>query len=350
MYHLKILLYHQMIYYDDIGLLLCRQHFKNFGINTMLNYEFKLKKIRASTNIKQSDLAAKLNVTTQTVGRWERGEVVPDIKTIIKLADIFSVSLDAIWQPIFTRNQLREHADVIDLFQYVEEDEDINLCGHIGIKLLWSEKTKWFPVNCNTYSTILCELRDKSESAREGCADCKFISFTTMNGKVVVFDWTEYEKVYFVSEYMGSKYLGRLEQDWELEHHEDVGVSNVLLRALANIRVGDGSINYAEYPDGYKDVLYEWLLENKYLDSEGFLIEGKLDWVMQTEAYYKNGKKIAFKQALGSSLKALEEIMIKLNMNVVVNIETEYLMFLNMNHIGMMTFPIQQLNEDLACS
>lgn len=311
----------------------------------MLNYEFKLKEIRAFANIRQSDLAAKLNVTTQTVGRWERGEVVPDIKTIIKLAEIFCVSLDAIWQPIFTRSQLREHGDVIDLFQYVEEEDDVKFCGHIGIKLLSSEKTKWFPVNCNTYSVVLCELRDKSESAREGCADCKFISFTTMNGKVVVFDWTEYEKVYFVSDYMD-----HIEEDWELEHHEYSGVPNALLRALANIRLGDGSINFAEYPDGYKDVLYEWLLDNKYLDHEGFLIEGKLDWVMQTEAYYKNGKKIAFKQALGSSLKVLEAIMIKLNLNVMINIETEQLMFLNMNNIAMITFPTQQLIEDVACS
>jgi AbrB family looped-hinge helix DNA binding protein len=42
----------------------------------------------------QENLAAKLNVTRQTLSRWELGEVTPDLEKSKVLADIFGVTLD----------------------------------------------------------------------------------------------------------------------------------------------------------------------------------------------------------------------------------------------------------------
>jgi AbrB family looped-hinge helix DNA binding protein len=42
----------------------------------------------------QENLAAKLNITRQTLSKWETGEAFPDIEKGKRLADIFEVSLD----------------------------------------------------------------------------------------------------------------------------------------------------------------------------------------------------------------------------------------------------------------
>ena len=42
----------------------------------------------------QADLAQKLNYTDKAVSKWERGESVPDLHTLILLAQTFGISLD----------------------------------------------------------------------------------------------------------------------------------------------------------------------------------------------------------------------------------------------------------------
>ena len=54
----------------------------------------KLQSLRKELNISQEQLAEQLNVTRQTISKWELGETTPDIKQAKKLAEIFKVSLD----------------------------------------------------------------------------------------------------------------------------------------------------------------------------------------------------------------------------------------------------------------
>ena len=49
---------------------------------------------RKDMGMKQSELAKKLNLTRQSISKYETGECFPDISIIIRLADIFKVSLD----------------------------------------------------------------------------------------------------------------------------------------------------------------------------------------------------------------------------------------------------------------
>lgn len=50
--------------------------------------------LRKMKKMSQEDLAEKLEITRQTLSKWETGEAVPDIEKSKKLADIFEVSLD----------------------------------------------------------------------------------------------------------------------------------------------------------------------------------------------------------------------------------------------------------------
>ncbi len=54
----------------------------------------KIKKLRTEANLTQKDLAEKLNVSFQTVSKYENDTNEPDLQTIKKLAQLFNCSID----------------------------------------------------------------------------------------------------------------------------------------------------------------------------------------------------------------------------------------------------------------
>ncbi len=50
--------------------------------------------LRISYKMTQLDLAEKLNYSDKAISKWERGESIPDILVLKKIADLFEVSLD----------------------------------------------------------------------------------------------------------------------------------------------------------------------------------------------------------------------------------------------------------------
>lgn len=54
----------------------------------------KLSKLRKKNNYSQEDLAEKLNVTRQTISKWELDETSPDLNSAKQLSIIFQISLD----------------------------------------------------------------------------------------------------------------------------------------------------------------------------------------------------------------------------------------------------------------
>ena len=60
-------------------------------IGTNLQYLRKL-----NGNMTQEKLAERMNVSRQTVSKWENGEVVPDLDKLLELSRLFSCSLDAL--------------------------------------------------------------------------------------------------------------------------------------------------------------------------------------------------------------------------------------------------------------
>ena len=54
-----------------------------------------LKYLRAKHGFSQEEMAEKLEVSRQTVAKWENGESLPDIRKCSEMAMFFEVSLDA---------------------------------------------------------------------------------------------------------------------------------------------------------------------------------------------------------------------------------------------------------------
>lgn len=54
----------------------------------------KIVEARKSLNLSQAELAQQVSISPQAVGKWERGESMPDITMLNKLASIFNVDLN----------------------------------------------------------------------------------------------------------------------------------------------------------------------------------------------------------------------------------------------------------------
>lgn len=54
----------------------------------------KLKEARAHSGLTQENAAEKINVSRQTISNWENEKSYPDIISVIKLSDLYSISLD----------------------------------------------------------------------------------------------------------------------------------------------------------------------------------------------------------------------------------------------------------------
>ena len=59
-----------------------------------MTFPEKLKELRTLGGLSQVALGEILNIHSMSVSRWERAEAMPPVKTVIKLAALFSVSTD----------------------------------------------------------------------------------------------------------------------------------------------------------------------------------------------------------------------------------------------------------------
>lgn len=54
----------------------------------------KISSLRGSANMSQGDMAEKLNVSRQSVSKWETNASIPELDKLIQLSDLFGVTLD----------------------------------------------------------------------------------------------------------------------------------------------------------------------------------------------------------------------------------------------------------------
>lgn len=59
-----------------------------------MNFSERLKQLRLNCAFKQKELAALIGVSVRTFQDYEHGNTEPNIERLIKLADIFQVSID----------------------------------------------------------------------------------------------------------------------------------------------------------------------------------------------------------------------------------------------------------------
>lgn len=58
------------------------------------NFAKNLCELRRLQQWRQVDLAVRLNTTQRKVSYWEQGKIEPDMDTLLKLSELFGVSID----------------------------------------------------------------------------------------------------------------------------------------------------------------------------------------------------------------------------------------------------------------
>lgn len=66
---------------------------------TNMDLSEKIVKLRKNNNLTQEQLAEQLNVSRQSVSKWESGQAAPDIDKIVAMGEIFHVTTDYLLKP-----------------------------------------------------------------------------------------------------------------------------------------------------------------------------------------------------------------------------------------------------------
>lgn len=59
-----------------------------------MNFSEKLVTLRKANNLTQEELAEKLDVSRQSVSKWESGQVTPELEKIVAISAVFHVTTD----------------------------------------------------------------------------------------------------------------------------------------------------------------------------------------------------------------------------------------------------------------
>jgi len=126
----------------------------------------KISKARKKSNLSQAELAKIISISPQAVGKWERGESMPDITTLNRLAEIFGVDLNY-FSDTFQSDTTEKLNDRISNGNPTE-----NLQSETKKRFDWN----WDMSNSNWVDADfsgLKELKDKFSSSN--IKNCKFI-------------------------------------------------------------------------------------------------------------------------------------------------------------------------------
>lgn len=58
-----------------------------------------ISRYRKQLGMTQLDLSEKINYSDKSISKWERGDGIPDVPTMVQLAEIFGVSVDDLIYP-----------------------------------------------------------------------------------------------------------------------------------------------------------------------------------------------------------------------------------------------------------
>ncbi len=59
-----------------------------------MDFNNKLYELRKQKGFSQEELANRLNVSRQTISKWEVGDSTPELEKLIAISDLFGISLD----------------------------------------------------------------------------------------------------------------------------------------------------------------------------------------------------------------------------------------------------------------
>ena len=131
----------------------------------------KIRYHRTKLKLTQKDLAEKVNVTSQGVSRWEQDLVQPSIDTLMRMADIFSVSLDElVGNPnipkLVESNPSPQPIIIQQSSQHIDNRRTIGVCETCNKPILEGNPLHRVHTRARSPQTILCESCNQEREKR----------------------------------------------------------------------------------------------------------------------------------------------------------------------------------------
>lgn len=82
----------------------------------------KILNLRKAHNLTQEQLAEKLDVSRQSVSKWESGQAVPEVDKLTALSEVFSVTIDYLLKP----SEIDELAIKAEILEQKQEELRVN--------------------------------------------------------------------------------------------------------------------------------------------------------------------------------------------------------------------------------
>lgn len=122
----------------------------------------RIAKARRKTNLSQAELAQKVAISSQAVGKWERGESLPDIITLNRLSEILAVDL----------NYFSENYQAGDIEDSTNEEAEKQLTESLPSK----KKPGWDMSKLNLTDSDFSDLKNLQEKlSSSNIQRCLFI-------------------------------------------------------------------------------------------------------------------------------------------------------------------------------
>ncbi len=87
-----------------------------------MEFNNKLYELRKQKGLSQEELANRLNVSRQTVSKWEVGESTPDMEKLVAISELFDISLDELVLDKAVKNdEASEQKVKSDLYSDIKE-------------------------------------------------------------------------------------------------------------------------------------------------------------------------------------------------------------------------------------
>ena len=104
-----------------------------------MEFNNKLYELRKQKGLSQEELANRLNVSRQTVSKWEVGESTPDMEKLVAISELFDISLDELVLDKAVKNEeASEQKETSGLYSDIKEHvltEDNKKKAKKGLKI-----------------------------------------------------------------------------------------------------------------------------------------------------------------------------------------------------------------------
>lgn len=95
----------------------------------IVNFSVKLRQLRKEKRMSQEQIAEILNISRQSVSKWESGKSYPELDKLIVLSDLFEVTLDDLIREKEKTNNNNNHFNADDIDYEDEEKSEWFIIG-----------------------------------------------------------------------------------------------------------------------------------------------------------------------------------------------------------------------------